>query len=289
MNLLLRFFALLAVIFIAGCTKQETEHVPGNTAPPNYTISNTIIENYVNKVYITVLGREPDAAEYSFSYNLLRDSNVSEASRFRFLDSVFADTGYLTNIYTKANVDLLNNMDTADITTQIYLYNLFLTDTQYQFAWTELQNEIDRMELLKHAPSELVAGSINVVELHKRMVNNYFYDQLNMGALNYVVSVFQHFLQRTPTTFESDQSVAMVNGTSGTLFLQSGLSKNDFINIFFSSSDYYEGQVRNVYNRYLFREPTSVEMTTGTETYQTSGSYSQLQKNILATNEYIGI
>ena len=76
---------------------------------------------------------------------------------------------------------------------------------------------------------------------------------------------------------------------SGTLFLQTGLSKNNLLDIFFASDDYYEGQVRQYYKRFLFRSPTSAEMGAATQQYKLTGDFEQMQITILATNEYIGI
>lgn len=281
-------FSLLLIIF-NGCKKEETVTVADNTAPPDSTISNTTIENYINRVYISVLGREPSGTEYDFAYNLLRTNNLSIPVRNQFLDDVFADTDYRINVIDKAFIELLNSLDTTEITTQIFLFNLLLNDPQYQLFYAEIQKEIDRLTALQVASSDYTSGAINVIEVHRRMVNNYFYDQINMGSLNFVVSVFQHFLDRYPTNFELEEGIKMVDGNSATLFLQTGQSKTDFISIFFTSDDYYEGQVRGFYNRYLFRNPNSYEMTNNTQQYQASNNYEQLQKNILATNEYIGI
>jgi hypothetical protein len=110
-----------------------------------------------------------------------------------------------------------------------------------------------------------------------------------MGTENFVVSCFQHFLSRYPTAHELEQSKKMVDGTPAVLFLQSGQSKKEFISIFFSSWDYYEGLVVNLYSRLLYRKPTSVEMGLATQKFQQSMDYEQMQKDILVTNEFAGI
>ena len=80
----------------------------------------------------------------------------------------------------------------------------------------------------------------------------------------------------------------MVNGISSNIFLTAGQSKRDFENIFFASVDFYEGEVRGLFEQYLFRDPTSVEMTNGTLVYMQNG-YIELQKTILSMDEFIGI
>ncbi len=110
-----------------------------------------------------------------------------------------------------------------------------------------------------------------------------------MGSLNFVVSLYQNFLRRYPTENELNNGIVMVDGDFAIVFQQSGNSKSDFINIFFASNDYFEGQVRDLYLRYLFREPTSSESATLTIQYKNSKDYKALQRTILATNEFIGI
>ena len=110
-----------------------------------------------------------------------------------------------------------------------------------------------------------------------------------MGTENFVVSMFQHFLYRYPTDDELTQSKQIVDGFEGVVFLQTGHIKDDFLNIFFGCNNYFEGQVRDLYMRYLFREPTSVEMSDKAASYKKSLNYKALQKEILSTNEYAGI
>jgi hypothetical protein len=73
------------------------------------------------------------------------------------------------------------------------------------------------------------------------------------------------------------------------LFLQSGSSKDDYLSIFFGSDDCYEGAVVRLYNDFLFRAPESLEMSVASIQYKNTGDYEQLQKDILATDEFVGI
>jgi hypothetical protein len=283
------FLYVLVITSINSCTKTDEEIIPGNQPPPDGTISNVIIENYVNRVYISVLGRKATDAEFNSGISLLKQSNLSMQSREQFLSGVFSNAGYKTNLYEKAKAELLNNLDTNEITLYISIFSTYLADTAYAASWDLFQAELDKLVELQQVPADLASGAINEKGMFERCCNNYFYDQINMGSSNYVVSLFQHFLDRYPTNNELQQGIQMVDGTSGTLFLQSGLSKSDLIDIFFSSGDYYEGQVRIFYQRYLFRAPTSVEMGTATQLYISTGDYEKMQMDILATNEYIGI
>ena len=184
---------------------------------------------------------------------------------------------------------MLNNLDTAEITYYIYLFNILLTDPAYEQVYDVIEHEIERLDSLQRVPSDLVNHIINIEYLHRRCVNNYFYDQINMGSENFVVSCFQHFQNRYPTQNELTEGKKMVDGVPAILFLESGQSKDDFIDIFFTSKDYFEGLAINLYQRFLLRDPSSIEMGNAATAFTNTHDYIQMQKDILATNEYIGI
>ena len=149
--------------------------------------------------------------------------------------------------------------------------------------------EFERLSVLKQALLDLNAEIITNTELYKRMENNNFYDDINMGTENFIVSCFQNFMGRYPTEAEVENSSVMVDGGNSTLFFQAGNGKDDFIDIFFSSDEYFTGQTSILFNRYLFRNPSSEESVNYSLDYINSNDYKELQKRILSTNEFIGL
>ena len=282
------YFIIILALFSA-CKKYETDTISGNAPPPDPTINNVTVENYVNKVYISVLGGKPDSLELNSGTTILKKNNLSTANRTQFLDTVFKHPEYYDHLYNTVLTDLLNNLDTNEIINDIGIFQSLLLDSAYILSWNEIRYEIVRLDSMRTIPNELKSGAINTTEMQKRCINNYFYDQINMGAANFVISSFLHFLNRAPTTNELTQGENMVNGTPGTLFIQVGQSKPDYLIIFFSSLNYFEGEAVLLYNKYLFRNPTSVEMSNAATKSQSTLDYIQMQKDILSTNEYIGI
>ena len=282
-------FVLLFSFLLFSCQKDKQILIDGNTAPPDGTIANVVKENYVNKAYISVLGRKPSATELSSGISILNQHNLSVADRNQVIDSITSKPGYNQRQYDINVAALMNNLDTSLITQDIAIFTYLLTQPQYTSQYAQLQFEITRLKSLQASVIDMNSGAINEIGLHKRCVNNYFYDQVNMGTENFVVSMFQNFLYRYPTDDELTQSTQIVNGFSGVIFLKVGTNKDDFMNIFLGCDNYFEGQVRDLYLKYLFREPTSVEMSTEAISYKNSLSYKKLQKDILSTNEYAGI
>ena len=274
------------LIAFSSCKKEET--VPGNVAVPDPTIEDVTISNYVNRVYISVLGREPDSVEKNSGFNSLRVANLNAASRTTFLNAVFTRPDYKSHLYDLARIDLLNNLDTQEIYLQLLTDSFALTIITDPIIIIALHDQINHLDSLRLVPYDLQYNVIDATGMFRRCVYNYFYDQINMGTENFVKSVFQNFLHRSPTAFELSQSEQMIDlGQPSILFLKSGQSKNDFIDIFFSSSDYAEGIVLNLYQRYMNRTPSSVEMSDETIVFQNTHSYEQVQKDILAKNDYV--
>ena len=283
-------FFLLPVLFLISCAPgPEIIIVPDNTAPPDFSVPELAKENYVNKVYITLLGRKPSDSEFSRGMALLDENNASTESREKFIDEVLVKPGFSQRMYEIARTEILNNVDTADITFQIVIFTQLLSDPVYEPFYDLIETEIGRLTRLRDVPKKLENGEIDRIEMHRRMVDNFIYDEINMGTQNFVLSMFEYFLGRYPTAKEEEVSIQMVDGFNTVVFGEEGDSKAEFIEIFFESDNYFEGQVVNIYEDFLFRSPNSVEMGEGTEIYKTTLDYSTLLKTILAKDEFLGI
>lgn len=285
-NILLSSFILL---FIASCSKFEDVIVKDNLPPPDHTVDSTTLEIYLHKVYVNLLGREPIGNEKSEAITILRQNNFSVANRKQFLETLFVKSEYKQNLYTIASNEYLNSLDSLEIAQQIYLFEYFLTQPQYAPFYTLISYEVGRMQQLQAVPDDLNAGTLDYRGMLRQCSNNYFYDQINMGTENFVVSTFQNFLFRYPSDAELLNGKTMVDGNNSILFFELGKTKVDYINIFFNSDDYYEGQVRNAFTKYLFREPTSAEIALYADTYKSNDNYALLQKEIFALDEYAGV
>lgn len=279
---------LFSVLIISSCTKIDNVVVDGNVHPPDYTIENTTIENYINKLYISAIGREPTETEFTSDYSVFRESNLSNESREIVIDGILNKEEYNNNLFKLESEHLLLGLDTADINQNIFVLNILLS-TANGIDSIYFAENLARMLKLQEVLPGLSNGSISTIEMHKRMVNNNFYDEINMGTENFVISMFQSFMQRYPTNSELDNGKLMVNDNNSSVFFVPGNGKEDFINIFIGSDEYYSGQTNILFNRYLFRNPTSEESVNYSLDYINSQNYKLLQRRILSTNEFVGI
>ena len=108
-------FCLVFTLLLSNCTKTEEVLVPGNLAPPDNTIENVIKENYVNKLYINLLGRKATDTEYTAGLALLNKNNLATADRRTLINSVFSQAGYWKRTDQLAREELLNSADSMDI------------------------------------------------------------------------------------------------------------------------------------------------------------------------------
>lgn len=281
-------FALL-LLLVASCTKTVDEVIKDNVPPPDYTIDSSAIDIYINKVYVNLVGREPIGGERVQASATLKQNNFSIADRGAFLDDLLAKPEYNRNLYNIVRIEYLNNLDSMEIEQNIGLYEYLQTQPEYAAFYQTIEDELVKMRAMRTVLTDLNTGILDFKGMLKRCTNNFFYDQINMGAENFVVSTFQNYLFRYPTDSELENGVNMINGANAVLFLQTGNSKQRYVDIFFDSNDYYEGQVRYIFVKYLFREPTSAEVSYFANVYKNSGSYKALQKQFFATDEYAGL
>jgi hypothetical protein len=276
------------MLSVFACSKVEDIIVTGNTNPPDYTIENTTIETYINKLYISTIGREPIESEFLSDFSILRESNISQESRELVIDGILNKDEYYNNLFKLECEHLLLGLDTADINQNILVINVLLTTAQ-GLELLYFEDALERMLKLQEVLPGLGDGTISNIEMHKRMVNNNMYDEINMGTENFVISMFQSFMQRYPTISELENGKLMVNDNNASLFFIPGNGKRDFINIFIESDEYFTGQTNILFNRYLFRDPTSEESVNYSLDYINSQDYKLLQRRILSTNEFIGL
>lgn len=288
-KVLLSLYTAVALLFINSCGKTEDVLIPNNQPPPDSTINNITKENYVNRLYISVLGRKCTDEEYGEANVILVNNKLSIDSRKQVFDIVAAKPGYYERLMKIAETDFLNSADSSLFSYQMGLYQQYLGDITHQSEWAAINYEAPRLQLLIDAVADMESGETNVIGMHRRCVSNYLYDFINMGTQNFVISIYQNFFRRYPSQSELDAGVACINGHSATVFYQVADNKELYLDLFFASDNYFEGQVRDLFTRYLYREPTSEEQGYYTERYKSNQNYKSLQRDILTLDEFVGL
>jgi hypothetical protein len=287
------FFATL----LLGCTDREIvyqdEHiieVIDDNDPPLYSGVTTVeLHNYINKIYIDIMGREPLEPELLYAENLLRDNNFSENAIKQLLNVLMNTDDYYDRFNDIYLGSMLNSTDSTAIANKLELLNTqleFSTDILEQLYF---QNAIDRLEELLDAKPGYQNEVIDLGEYISRILNNVIYDEINMGTENFVLSCFENLFKRLPTESELQSGKNMVDGQPAQLLLTDGATKDRFIEIMTTNAEFYQGISIDIYRQLLARDPSSPEMgITTTELNQGIIDYKGLQKQVIKTEEYTG-
>jgi len=274
----------VVVLLLGACSTKENI-MPNNAIPQDQTVGILVQENYINRVYISLLGRKPDSTEKQQTLSLFNKDQCAPASRETFIRQTMQKNGFYEHVFKMLRREYLNDVDTASIRWDIRLFtDLAQREPRYQKEYLRM---VYKLRLLESVPTGLAADSFKIAEAHRRCVDNNIYDDINMGSENFVTSVFSNFLFRYPTLNEKESGVKMVDGQMSVLFGKYGSSKREFINLFFGRNDYFEGQVRLAFRRFLLRQPTSQELADHTQKYAVHQDYRRLYLDLLKSDTYL--
>jgi hypothetical protein len=281
--------AIFIGLLFLSCNKTEEKIIGDNNPPADNTIPASLRINFINKIYISLLGREPETSEFNDADLSLRNSNFSIASRKTIVQEILDQDGFLDREFEIYRNDLLSGLDTAEVSELIATFEFLLTSSTYESQWPQIEIEKARLISFRNIGSELKNGTISLIEMQRRCIDNYYFDQLNMGSLNFVIACFQSLLLRNPTEFEKSEGVKMVDGFNGILFLQTGESKTQFQQIFFQSDNYYAGQIKLNFLRFMLRLPNSEEEVYFSSRLKSEGNINTVLIDLLSSGEYARI
>lgn len=273
---LTNWFNLLVLCFVCSLGLVSCQNSGNNT-------DDLVLTNFINKSSIYLFGRKPYAKEVNEARAFFRQEGFNQPGREAYLLKVSASNEYKLYLFQLARNDLMNfifNPDTAEIQNTINV-------------WTKMypneygRKEIARLEKLKTISDDLLSGKLDNIGLQKRLVHNSYYDFINMGTENFVISMYNNFLDRSPTKYELAQGKMMVDSADAVFLGVHGHSKEDFIALFFDSYPYFEGQVRMLYKRYYFAEPAPEYLAALTLEYYRSRDLRKLQAKLLSRDEFI--
>ncbi len=289
----------MAFSFFA-CEK-ETIIIPNNNAPNYDEIPTILLENYVNRLYIDLIGREPLDEEMNLDVQFLRDNNVTIESRDTLISKLQFDTTYVEGdisyknayfhrLYEMVKVRMIEGASNAYIENEMGIFLFFYeVDSLAGNLIGAHNNLINYYRLKDIIDSELLFYNnfIDIKEMHRRMLNNAIYDQINMNTFNFVNAAFDNLLFRYPTQNEFNCSYSMIEDEIPQIVLGfSGSNKDDLINIICNSREFYEGIIHWSYLTLLARVPSTIETDFLMNDFYITCDFHKLQRYIMKTDEY---
>lgn len=265
--------------------------IPGNVPPPYDAIPTVLVENYVNKLNIDLVGLKPEEIKKEEDVAFLESENLIESARKAVIEDILNLDAYHDRLFQVISNLLLNGMGYDEVEAVQTEYE-FVRDFVYQsgdtFTGQFFDNELNKLQLVLDAPAEYKSGTITLNEYFNRMCYNLIYDEINMGSENFVISCFENFFKRNPTVEELNLGVKMVDGEPTKLLLGEGRNKTEFLDIMVLNNEFYQGRVLDAFRTLLLRNPTSGELLSLTNEFQAEDDYRYVQITIVKTDEYAG-
>ncbi len=300
----LLYAVLFLIVFSASCKKEKEEVVfTGNDIPEYNEVPRLLIENYVNRLFIDLIGREPTDAEMDAEVNVLRASNASRDSRLALVEKIMNSTSpipgdgsyreaYVRKFYEDQKGRFIEGASDGAITGEYDLYRFLAYQDSIQgntLAYQLLTLEANKLKAVLDSRAQLMNGEILFEEMCKRMMFNSFYDEINMNTFNFINASFDDCFARFPTQaeYEGVEDAIEFNG-SGSLFGNAVSSKTEYLDVLVQSNEFDEGFVRWVYFALLAREASSTEVFSRVQIFRQGSNYSGVQKEILISDEYAG-
>lgn len=294
-------------IFLFSSCKKDPKTIPDNTAPYYGHVSKVKVENYINRLFIDLIGREPFDSEMATEYAFLRQNELSFDSREQLITKLQENTDYIpgdssykyayyNRFYEQCKSRTLESASDETIEGYAGLSSLDLMvalQTGDSLNYQLILNTVKKLENVIACQRQYREDSISINEVFARMINNRVYDEINMNTFNLLRASFDNLFYRYPTGEiggpfdEMDAGYAMVEqNLPSVLFGKSGQNKGDYVNILVHSPEFYEGMIKWMYKLLLARDPSTTEVYHYMQTFFYDRDVQKLQRSILKTDEY---
>lgn len=292
---------LISVLAFFSCTKERVNVITDNEPISVTNISRLKIENYVNRLFIDLVGREPLKTELQEEVDTLRFNELSRESRLRLIQKLMNDdsfredeesykAAFILNLYNLAKVRCLEGVADDEIKQFMGILEFGAKVDSIEGNWDAFyskQNEIRKYQNLLDSKDFLYQGHITYNQMFAYVVNNGVYDRINMNTFNFVRAVYDELLFRLPTDAEFDTAFEVVeNGRAGTAFGRYVANKEDFIEALTESPAMMEGLIHWAFQVFLNRFPTPREMVTLLPEFIRNRDIRYIIQQIAVTDEY---
>ena len=260
---------LALLLSLVACSESQ----PGGKPIGGMVDTDAAIQRYLRHATLDLAGHVPADADLATSTAQLRDQGNTAAARGAFVDGLLGQ-----DTYPKVWVEELENAifggNTLD-SQYALVCGIIRGSTQDCLSCTatdscacscpEIAPLLAERTQLETSTADFTAGTASsTIERRYAMAEGYY--ALSGSPEGRVKALFTDFLGRDAETDEIENGRAMVFGSiippspAGLLFHRYGGNYADLIDIIFTSEVYRESLVRRVFERYLSREPSTVEL-----------------------------
>ncbi|TXC82045.1 hypothetical protein [Luteibaculum oceani] len=300
-HLLFYFTTLLLLVF--ACGKSKDNVIKNNTIPAYSEVPTIAIENYVNRLFIDLVGREPADTELTKYVNYLKSNDLNGASRDSLIHFIQVDStpralgkyneAYCIWLYEKAkNRFFLELGNDADFRAAI---NTIVSEDGAQDTLDSALSGFARIEIRKlarvlNSKDRFCKGEIGINHMMGYMINNANYDEINMQNVNFVRACFNDLFYRIINDdVLNNYAQALNKNEVAYVFSKPFSNKDEFVNNLIHSWEFYDGLATWLYLTYLQRKPSSeesfqvIEMLNGNSKKK---NFQKIQRKLMITDEY---
>lgn len=291
----------LAVLTFTSCKKTEEQEFTGNEALVPHRVSTIRVENYVNRVFIDLIGRSPLPEELQWGVEMLRSDKLSARVRLDLVTFLQTDTAYregdisykdkyYQRIYDIVKSRMCEGAADVEFTRYIGLAEQSIRigriegDSIAVFRGLEQQR---RNAEVVESRLAYMRGEITLNEMFARMLNNNVYDVINMNTFNFVNASFDDLFYRFPTQTEFGIAYGIIDRNEvGTLFGGFASNKREYCDLLCHSAEFYEGIINWTYLSLMGREASTQEVHNLYADLVATSNFQELQQKIMVTDEY---
>lgn len=295
----LRFFLFISLLAI-GC-KKDPDLIKDNQAPYYSEVSDLLIENYIQRVYIDQIGREPFNSEMNSERMTLKAANLSFESREAMILKLQTNTdfiegdisykhAYYNRLYEQGKARFMEAASNAEIQEVMGPIGSGILPDSLNGNWegvAERRLQLAKLQAVLDSEEAYFNAEIGIADMCAAMLNNAVYDEINMNTFNFVNASFDNTFFRYPTESEFYAGFNMIEyNQPGSLLGKSGQNKTEYVNILVESREFYEGLIVWSYQVLLAREPSTAETNQLMIDLWVDHDLQKTQRAIMITDEY---
>jgi hypothetical protein len=293
----------LGIVLLAVFSCKETTNIQVEpNKPPKYSGVSTIrIENYVQRMFIDLLGREATDFERASFTAQLKNAALHDSCRHRLIKKLMFDTSFRVGdssyrhafsqrIYDISKARFLEGASDPSIGQFIGNLNFAIEVARLNGDSIGVYRYIDaRSQYFQvlNSKYQFFIQKKDYRNMCAAMMNNSIYDGINMNSFNYINAVFDNCLMRKPTQNEFDRSYQIIEkNLPAEIFSRCAANKNEYCDAVVQSDAFHEAQIRWFYYVLIQREPTTAEVSALFYPFYTTHNIETIIEEIIAQDEY---
>lgn len=289
------------VLLIGACSEKEDVFLDGNQPPDYKSIPTIKVENYVNRMFIDLLGREPIESERLEFTDFLKKYDLSMAARDTLIRKLIYDTTYhsgdssynhacFQRLYDLSKARFLEGADDGEFGERIGNLEFAITVARLNGDSIAVYSAMAEQNKFRNVISsrwKYRKGIISYSDMCALMLNNGIYDEINMNSFNYVNASFDDLFARKPITDEFNAAYDIIDkNIPKQIFNRWAANKNEYCDVLTHSSEFFESQIRWTYYVLLQRAPSTQEVINLFGNYSRTENLQEVRINIIKTDEY---